>query len=256
MGSPGQWTAHPSCVCRPDATTYSRCGAPVSRSDDWRGFSLRRAALDSRTRDDRTERGEMLQTAFARVAAGRRVGTSRTSSARWTDAPIAAVLKRGSCLRRPNPGTTTDGPHSFQARQLRLRSLAVAPRRDHRGGDMGESRRRQLRAGCALVAFLGQRGGDGVLFRARGQGSLRGDLTGRSAGIASSRAVAAERGGRWHGRARCDLPGAVLNGRTRGVESRLGDSLRNRHRVLRHDRPRHLPRWASGHPIPIAPRDC
>ena len=170
---------------------------------------------------------------------------------------LLAVLKaRDAALRARNPGTTTDGPHSFQARQLRLRQLAVAPRRDHRGGDMGESRRRQLRARRTLVAFLGQRGGDGVLFRARGQGSLRGDLTGRSAGIASSRAVAAQRGGRWHGRARCDLPGAVFNGRTRGVEPRLGDSLRNRHRVLRDDRPRHLPPWASGHPIPVAPRDC
>ena len=35
---------------------------------------------------------------------------------------LAAVLKaREAALRARNPGTTTDGPHSFQARQLRLR---------------------------------------------------------------------------------------------------------------------------------------
>ena len=35
---------------------------------------------------------------------------------------LLAVLKaREAALRRRNPGTTTDGPHSFQARQLRLR---------------------------------------------------------------------------------------------------------------------------------------
>ncbi len=57
----------------------------------------------------------------------------------------------------PNPGTTTDGKHWFHARQLRLRQLTVAACGNNRGGDMGESRRRQLRAGCTLVAFLGQR---------------------------------------------------------------------------------------------------
>jgi hypothetical protein len=36
--------------------------------------------------------------------------------------PLPAVLKaRETALRRPESGTTTDGPHSFQDRQLRLR---------------------------------------------------------------------------------------------------------------------------------------
>ena len=70
-------------------------------------------------------------------------------------------------------------------------------------------------------------------------------LTRRTAGVAAPGAVAARRGGRRHGRARPDLPGAGVHRRARGAESRLGDSLRNRHRVLGDDRARHLSR---GHP--------
>ena len=41
-----------------------------------------------------------------------------------------------------------------------------------------------------------------------------------------------------------------------GVESRLGDSVRDRHRVLGDDCPRHLSERASRHSVLAAPGDC
>ena len=133
------------CVCRPDATTCSRYGTPGSRSDDWRGSSPRGARrrfhstsrliagtsrphdtllqLGGRFVDDRLHRRrDALQDRVALLIVWLFVSTAweprARLSARRTDAPVA---RRQSALRRPNPGTTTDGPHSFQARQLRLR---------------------------------------------------------------------------------------------------------------------------------------
>ena len=44
--------------------------------------------------------------------------------------------------------------------------------------------------------------------------------------------------------------------RSRGVEPRLGDSVRHRHRLLGDDRARDLSGRASGHPVPVAAGDC
>ena len=67
---------------------------------------------------------------------------------------------------------------------------------------------------------------------------------------------AACRGGRWHDRAGPYLPGSHVRRRPRRVEPRLGHSLRNRHRVFRDDRPRHLSEWASCNSVLVAPGDC
>ena len=115
---------------------------------------------------------------------------------------------------------------------------------------MGQPRHGRLRPRHPRPALLGQRRRDGVLLRAGGEGGLRGDAPRRPDGVAPSGRVAARRRNRGDGRAGADLHRADDVHRPGGAEPRMGDPVRDRHRLLRDDRARHLPGRSSRDSVP------